>query len=89
MTILNIEEQAFKTMMARFDDFARRVGQICQTNGDKSLKQWLDNQDVCVMLNISPRTLQTYRDNGTIGYTQIGHKMYYRPDDVMQLLKRE
>ena len=26
---------------------------------------WLDNQDVCQMLNISPRTLQTLRDNGT------------------------
>ena len=87
MTILNIEERAFEAMIARFESFTQKVEQICQRNGDKSLKQWLDNQDVCMLLNIKPRTLQTYRDNGTIGYTQIGHKMYYRPEDVMKLLK--
>ena len=87
MNILNIEERAFETMIARFESFAKRVEQICKINGDKSLKEWLDNQDVCLLLNISNRTLQTYRDNGTVGYTQIGHKIYYRPEDVMKLLK--
>ena len=42
----------------------------------------MDNQDVCRMLNISPRTLQTLRDNGTLAYSQINHKTYYRPEDV-------
>ena len=32
---------------------------------DKRLGEWLDNQDVCQILNISPRTLQTLRQNGT------------------------
>ena len=44
--------------------------------------KWMDNQDVCRMLNISPRTLQTLRDNGTLAYSQINHKTYYRPEDV-------
>jgi hypothetical protein len=43
---------------------------------------WLDNQDVCQMLNISPRTLQTLRDNGTLAYSQINRKVYYKPEDV-------
>ena len=86
MTILNIEERAFEMMMSRFESFAQRVEQICKNNSDKSLNKWLDNQDVCEILNISKRTLQTYRDNGTLGYTQIGHKIYYRPEDIMNLL---
>ena len=86
MTILNIEERAFEMMMSRFESFAQRVEQICKNNGDKSLNKWLDNQDVCEILNISKRTLQTYRDNGILGYTQIGHKIYYRPEDIMNLL---
>ena len=50
---------------------------------DKGLGDWLDNQDVCQMLNISPRTLQTLRDNnGTLAYSQINRKMYYKPVDV-------
>ena len=53
---------------------------------DKGLGEWLDNQDVCQMLNISPRTLQTLRDNGTLAYSQINHKVYYKPEDVERIL---
>lgn len=46
------------------------------------MQEWLDGQDVCDLLHITPRTLQTYRDNGTIPYSRIGNKMYYKPDDM-------
>lgn len=87
MKIINIEERAYNMMMARFQTLAERVDQICKSRGDKSLKTWLENQEVCAILNISMRTLQTYRDNGTIAYSQIGHKIFYRIEDVEQLLK--
>jgi transcriptional regulator of NAD metabolism len=38
------------------------------------------------MLNISPRTLQTLRNNGTLAYSQINHKTYYRPEDVQRIV---
>jgi hypothetical protein len=41
---------------------------------DKRLGEWLDNQDACQILNVSPRTLQTLRQNGTLAYSQIEHK---------------
>jgi len=47
---------------------------------------WLDSQDVCQMLNISPRALQTLRDNGTLAYSQINRKVYYKPEDVEGIL---
>lgn len=31
----------------------------------------MDNQDVCLRLDISPRTLQTLRDTGRLAFTQI------------------
>ncbi|MDR1056930.1 MAG: hypothetical protein LBL90_14220 [Prevotellaceae bacterium] len=31
--------------------------------------------------NCSKRILQTYRDNGTLAYTQIKHKIFYKPED--------
>ena len=37
-------------------------------------------------LNICPRTVQTLRDNGTLAYTQISHKTYYKPEDVMAIV---
>lgn len=51
-----------------------------------SQRTWLDNQNVCLMLNISPRTLQTLRDNGTLPYSQISHKTYYKPEDVERIV---
>ena len=63
---------------------------------DKRLGEWLDrsnlfacqskNQDVCQILNISPRTLQTLRQNGTLAYSQIEHKVYYKPEDVERII---
>ncbi|MDR2936248.1 MAG: helix-turn-helix domain-containing protein [Rikenellaceae bacterium] len=50
------------------------------------MQEWLDNQETCSILSITPRTLQTYRDNGTIPYTRIGSKIYYRPDDLKRLI---
>ena len=34
----------------------------------------------------SPRKLQTLRDNGTLAYSQINHKTYYRPEDVQRIV---
>ena len=41
---------------------------------DKRLGDWVDSQYVLNTLQISERTLQTFRDNGTLAYSQIGHK---------------
>ena len=85
MEIVNIEAQTFEAMMSRFEVFTQKVETLCEFQ-DKSLHRWLDNQDVCRILNISKRTLQTYRDNGILAYTQINHKIYYKPEDVEKVI---
>ena len=84
MEIVSIEKRTFEAMVARFNRFVSRMEVICQRHGEMS--EWMDNQDVCRMLNISPRTLQTLRDNGTLAYSQINHKTYYRPEDVERIV---
>ena len=51
------------------------------------ISRWMDNQEVCEQLRISPRTLQTLRDNGTLAYSQIGHKIFYKPEDVQSIVR--
>ena len=46
----------------------------------------MDNREVCRMLRLSPRTLQTLRYNGPLAFTKIGHRPYYRPDDVERVV---
>lgn len=37
---------------------------------------YLTGEEVCKLLRLSPRTLQDYRDNGTIAYCKIGGKYF-------------
>ena len=37
-----------------------------------------DNQEVCLLLRISKRTLQRYRNNGVLKFYSIYHKTYYK-----------
>ena len=48
---------------------------------------WIDNQDVLQTLHISKRTLQTFRTNGTLPYSKVQGKFYYKVSDVEQLLQ--
>ena len=88
MEIINVEARTFEAMLDRFEVFTRRVETLCRDNGDKALQKWLDNQEVCEILNISKRTLQTYRDNGTLPFTNVNHKIYYRPEDVETVINK-
>ena len=86
MEIVSIERKTFEAMVAKFNHFVRRMDAICLRHGEKKMTEWMDNQDVCPMLNISPRTLHTLRDNGTLAYSQINYKTYYRPEDVQRIV---
>jgi len=86
MEIVSIEKKTFEELVAKFDRFVRPLEGLCPRHGGKKKSEWMDNQDVCRMLNISPRTLQTLRDNGTLAYSQINHKTYYRPEDVQRIV---
>jgi hypothetical protein len=50
------------------------------------LEDWLDNQNVMQTLHISLRTLQTLRTNGTLPFSKIGNKIYYRRQDILKIL---
>ena len=49
-------------------------------------EQWLDNQEVCLMMNITKRTLQTYKSKGLLPYSKLNRKNYYKRSDVQALL---
>ena len=82
MEIISFEKQAFEEVAAKLDYFVQRIDNLCKSYGEREKNGWMDNHAVCRKLRISPRTLQTMRENGTLAYTKISHKVYYRPEDV-------
>lgn len=87
MNVLIIEETALETVTARFGQLAGKIEELHTRCDEERIKQYLDNQDVCVRLNISKRTLQNYRDTGKLPYTRIEKKIYYRNRDIETYLK--
>jgi len=47
---------------------------------------WLDISDVCLLLKISKRTLQAYRDNGILPFSKVGGKIYFKSSDIEEYL---
>ncbi|MBR3080380.1 MAG: helix-turn-helix domain-containing protein [Prevotella sp.] len=86
MEVVSIERSTYEELLMSFNSFVTKMKEMASISNDKRLGEWLDNQDVCQMLNISPRTLQTLRDNRTLAYSQINHKVYYKPEDVERIL---
>lgn len=62
------------------------VDAINRHANDVELEEWIDNQVVMQMLHISSRTLQTLRSNGTLPYSRINSKIYYRRSDIERIL---
>ena len=82
MEVVVIDKATFERMLSGFENFAGKVERLYREHEDLGEREWLDSDDVCRLLGISPRTLQTMRENGTLAYTKISHKVYYRPEDV-------
>ncbi len=52
-------------------------------------KKLLKTKDVCQILRISEGTLQNLRNNETITYTKVGGTIYYKYEDIEQLIKNK
>jgi len=88
ITVLDI--QILKALHREVKEVSLLIEEI--TTPYKALQQatkWLDQQETCQLLNISKRTLQTYRAKGVLGATQINRKTYFRLSDVELLMQGE
>jgi excisionase family DNA binding protein len=56
-------------------------------NYNQNQKKWLSSEEVCHLLMISKRTLQSYRDLGVLPFSQIGRKIYYKSSDIDDYLE--
>ena len=86
MEIVIIEKTAFEMLLAGVKALEERVRTLAEKSGDRSLAEWMDTEDACRMLRVTPKTLQALRDRHAIAYSQIGRKFYYKPEDVQRVV---
>ena len=89
-----MEQKKLETLNLRFGGDNEQVSDECEderiANGSTQRpvsENWIDSQVVLQTLNISPRTLQTWRSNGTLPYSKIGKKFFYKQSDIHKILQ--
>ena len=85
MEVVTIEKRTFLYVCERFTEFAKRIESLYSTHTQK-VENWLDSQEVCLLLGFSKRTLQYYRSSGRLVYSQIGSKIYYKSADIEKII---
>jgi len=87
-----INNEDFEKWMEKLSKKLTEIGQNLKSliNTDKVFEEdekLLDNQDLAFLLKVSKRTLQRYRSNGTLPYFMIGHKTYYKVNDIREFVR--
>ena len=87
MKVVVIEEKVFDDLLSSIEMFVHKFEQTLNSESEKRLGRWLDTHEVCALLNLSKRTVQSLRASGKLPSTQICKKNYYKPEDIEKLLK--
>ena len=83
MQVVTIDSEAYQGIIEMFKAIFKRL----EEKEKDAKKEWMDQQEFLLMMKISKRTAQHYRDSGIIPFSQVGSKIYYKRTDVEELLK--
>jgi excisionase family DNA binding protein len=50
------------------------------------IQAWLTTKQAALILGVTTRTLQTYRDQGDIPFSQFGREIRFRAEDIQDFL---
>ncbi len=81
-------DKFFNLILKRFDNIDAKLEKLSQEKTSEE-SDFLDNQGVQMLLNISERTLQRYKQEKILPYTQIKGKSYYRKSDILEILNKK
>lgn len=85
MEIVNIEVGAFMEMNNILFKIEKQLKGLNSSKPD--LSEWLDNQEVCILMNISDRKLLSLRQKGLIPFSRIDRKVYYKKEDILNYMR--
>ena len=87
-----IDQKYFDSWMQRLlsqvELVQRKVDKLGNNDNVINDEVLLDNQDLCLLLKVSKRTLQRLRSSGKLPYKRIGKKTYYLESDVHKFIQK-
>jgi hypothetical protein len=84
MEAVILSKEQFNSLSSSIEEIKQRV----ITDSKKPSDTYLDNQEFLLLMKISKRTAQSWRDEGKISFSQVGNKIYYKLSDVEELMQK-
>lgn len=84
MEAVILSKDQFNSLTTSIEEIKR----VVIKDSKKPSDTYLDNQEFLLLMKISKRTAQTWRDEGKISFSQVGNKIYYKMVDVEELLNK-
>ena len=82
-------EELQRLINSRFDGIENKLDRMIRVKDAMDGDKLLDNQDLCLLLGITKRSLARYRQKKLIPYYQGDRKTYYKASDVKDFLKKK
>lgn len=84
MEAVILTKEQFTELQASIEEIKNKI----ENQSKKPNEVFIDNQEFMIMMKISKRTAQTWRDEGKVSFSQVGNKIYYKLSDVEELLNQ-
>jgi hypothetical protein len=85
MQYVQFTETEYKALIERLDSINEKLSAKHQPKPEEVI---FDNADALKLLKVSRRTLQSWRSEGLISYSQVGSKLFYTQKDISDFISR-
>ena len=82
MKTVILSESNYKEIKEALNEIREKVNKIVSP-----AEHFIGNKEFFKLMEVSPRTAQTWRDEGRIGFSQRGKQIYYRMSDIERFLE--
>lgn len=89
MDIVGIERESFNSFKQKLERLAEITKKQAVPITSSIEQEWIENKELANSLNVKSRYLQSLRERGKLGFSTIGKKIYYRINDVKNLIEKE
>lgn len=87
MEIITFESKAYKDLDSKITAIADYIFNHMEVENTNEDEIWVDSYEVCTFLKISEKTLQRLRVAGTIAYSNIRGRYFYKISEVKRMLE--
>lgn len=86
MEYLLIQKEAWESTNNQIDWLFELAQKYLADNQTKELGEWMEGAMLAKKLNISTKTLHSYKERGLVGSSLIGRRVFYQIKDVETLI---